>query len=223
MTIGQASVVLAPWIDTVIASYLHRQPDGARYADRINQLPLGGVGHRAGHGVVAGNVGAAGARRSAAGSDSAQNRSAAMTLLLTLPFVFAFIAIPGVLMRAVFAHGAFDSEAAMLAAGAGGLRRFSLPWRDPYHRPTFYARHDTATPARATLIAMTCNIALKFSIRLGFGLGVAVRIGHAFGAWINVAVSDLIGKNRALPAIESSSCARFPPLLAAMACGAGPG
>ena len=45
VTIGAASVVIAPFIDTILASYL---PTGSRtalyYADRINQLPLGVLG-----------------------------------------------------------------------------------------------------------------------------------------------------------------------------------
>ena len=45
VTFGAASVVIAPFIDTLIASYL---PTGSRtalyYADRINQLPLGVLG-----------------------------------------------------------------------------------------------------------------------------------------------------------------------------------
>ena len=45
VTFGAASVVMAPFIDTVIASFL---PTGSRtalyYADRINQLPLGVLG-----------------------------------------------------------------------------------------------------------------------------------------------------------------------------------
>ena len=64
VTVGAASYLIAPFIDTIIASLL---PVGTRtalyYADRINQLPLGvlGIAHR--HGAAAGHVGAAGAGR----------------------------------------------------------------------------------------------------------------------------------------------------------------
>src|SRR5258708_37553496 len=86
----------------------------------MNQLPMGVLGIALGT-VLLPEMSKRLARGDRAGSDSAQNRSAALTLLLTLPFVFAFIAIPGVLMRAVFAHGAFDHEAAGLAGpGLGG-------------------------------------------------------------------------------------------------------
>jgi putative peptidoglycan lipid II flippase len=89
--------------------------------------------------------------------------------------------------------------------------------------PTFYARHDTATPARATITAMACNIALKFVFVWGFGLGVmGIALGTAFGAWINVALLTWIGKSRALLAIEKQFLRALPAaLLAALAAGVG--
>jgi putative peptidoglycan lipid II flippase len=225
VTIGQASVVVAPLIDTVIASLL---PTGSRtvlyYADRINQLPLGVLGIALGT-VLLPEMSARLARGDRAGSDAAQNRSAALTLLLTLPFVFAFLAIPGVLMRAVFAHGAFDHEAAALAGQALAAYGIGLPAMALVRivAPTFYARHDTVTPVRATVTAMICNIALKFVFVWGFGLGVAgIALGTALGAWINVGMLTWMGRNRALLAIEKQFIRALPPaLLAALAAGVG--
>ena len=108
VTVGQASVVLAPLIDTIIASLL---PTGSRtvlyYADRINQLPLGVLGIALGT-VLLPEMSARLARGDRAGSDAAQNRSAALTLLLTLPFVFAFLAIPGVLIFVLISFVSFS-------------------------------------------------------------------------------------------------------------------
>jgi putative peptidoglycan lipid II flippase len=225
VTIGAGSVVLSPFIDTIIASLL---PAGSRtvlyYADRVNQLPLGVLGIALGT-VLLPEMSARLARGDRTGSDAAQNRSAAMTLLLTLPFVCTFIAIPGTIMRAIFAHGAFDTAAATLAAQVLAAYGIGLPAMALIRilAPTFYARHDTATPMRATLIAMTCNIALKFVFVWGLGLGVAgIALGTAFGAWINVGVLTWYGRSRALLAIERIFVRALPvALLAALACGAG--
>jgi putative peptidoglycan lipid II flippase len=225
VTIGAGSVVLSPFIDTIIASLL---PAGSRtvlyYADRVNQLPLGVLGIALGT-VLLPEMTARLARGDKTGSDAAQNRSAAMTLLLTLPFVCTFIAIPGTIMRAIFAHGAFDTAAATLAAQVLAAYGIGLPAMALIRilAPTFYARHDTATPMRATLIAMTCNIALKFVFVWGLGLGVAgIALGTAFGAWINVGVLTWYGRSRALLAIERIFVRALPvALLAALACGAG--
>src|SRR4051812_10065309 len=225
VTIGQASVVLAPVIDTVIASFL---PTGSRtvlyYADRINQLPLGVLGIALGT-VLLPEMSARLARGDVAGSHAAQNRSAAMTLLLTLPFVFAFLAIPALLMRAVFAHGAFDAVAATQAGQALAAYGIGLPAMALIRivAPTFYARHDTVTPMRATVTAMACNIALKFVFVWGLGLGVAgIALGSAIGAWINVAVLTWTGYSRKLLAIEKLFVRSLPAaLLAAIATGVG--
>jgi putative peptidoglycan lipid II flippase len=225
VTFGAASVVVAPLIDFFIASFL---PVGSRtalyYADRINQLPLGVLGIALGT-VLLPEMSNRLARGDRAGSDAAQNRSAALTLLLTLPFAVTFLAIPGTIMRAVFAHGAFDRNAAALAAMALAAYGAGLPAMALVRivASTFYARHDTATPARATVIAIVSNIALKVLFVWGFDLGVAgVALGTALGAWINVGILTWSGRSKALLAIETVFLRSLPPvLLAALATGAG--
>lgn len=225
VTIGAASTVIAPLLDTVLASYL---VTGSRtalyYADRINQLPLGVLGIALGT-VLLPAMSAKLARNDRAGSDAAQNRAAAMCLLLTLPFMFAFLLIPETIMRAVFAHGAFNAQAASLAALALMAYGVGLPAMALIRivASTFYARHDTATPMRATLIAFVVNIALKFALVWHFQMGVAgLALGTALGAWINVLLLTWMGRSRALLAIETLFLRAMPPaLLAAVMAGAG--
>ncbi|HKD47551.1 MAG TPA: murein biosynthesis integral membrane protein MurJ, partial [Rhizomicrobium sp.] len=225
VTFGAASVVVAPLIDFFIASYL---PTGSRtalyYADRINQLPLGVLGIALGT-VLLPEMSTRLAKGDRAGSDAAQNRSAALTLLLTLPFAVTFLAIPGTIMRAVFAHGAFDARAASLSALALAAYGAGLPAMALVRivASTFYARHDTMTPARATVTAIIANILLKVFFVWGVHLGVAgVALGTALGAWINVAILTWSGKSQALLAIEAAFVRALPPvLLAAVATGAG--
>jgi putative peptidoglycan lipid II flippase len=225
VTFGAASVVIAPFIDTVIASFL---PTGSRtalyYADRINQLPLGVLGIALGT-VLLPEMSSRLAKGDRAAADSAQNRAAALALLSTLPFAAAFLTVPGIIMRAIFAHGAFDSAAAdlsavALAAYGVGLPAFALV---RIAASTFYARHDTATPARATVISIGVNIALKLILVWGLGLGIAgVALGTALGAWVNVGLLVWTGRRRGLLRIERSfRRAVAPVLLAAAAAGLG--
>jgi putative peptidoglycan lipid II flippase len=225
VTFGAASIVIAPFIDTILASLL---PTGSRtalyYADRINQLPLGVLGIALGT-VLLPEMSARLAKGDAAGSDFAQNRSAAMSLLLTLPFMVAFLAIPGIIIRAVFLHGAFNTAAAQLATFALMAYGAGLPAMALLRivQATFYARHDTMTPARATVIALVSNIALKLLFVWGLKLGVAgLALGTGLGAWINVLLLTWTGKSRALLAIERQFLRALPvALLAALACGVG--
>ena len=225
VTFGAASVVVAPLIDFLIASYLEVGSRTALYyADRINQLPQGVLGIAMGT-VLLPHMSALLAKEDRAGADTAQNRAAAMTLLLTLPFACVFVTIPDLLMRAVFAHGAFDRQAAALAATALAAYGIGLPAMALIRivASTFYARHDTATPVRATVTAIVANIALKVVLVWGLHMGVAgIALGTALGAWINVAMLTWLGRSRALLAIEKNFLAALPPvLMAAIAAGAG--
>ncbi|HEX3673540.1 MAG TPA: murein biosynthesis integral membrane protein MurJ [Rhizomicrobium sp.] len=225
VTVGSASVFIAPFIDTIIASLL---PAGSRtalyYADRIDQLPLGVLGIALGT-VLLPAMSSRLALDDREGSDSAQNRTAALSLLLTLPFAAVFMTIPGTIMRAIFAHGVFDKNAAMLSAVAlatygVGLPAFALTRIVQY---TFYARHDTMTPVRATFTAIACNIVLKLIFVWGFHLGIAgVALGTSLGAWINVALLVALGRSRGLLRISTDfSRAVLPLLLAGAATAAG--
>ncbi len=225
VTIGTATTLVAPLIDTVLASFL---AEGSRtalyYGDRIFQLPLGVLGIALGT-VLLPDMASRLARNDRAGADAAQNNAAALTLLLTLPFAAVFFVIPDTIMRAIFAHGAFDAHAAALAAVAlaaygVGLPAFALV---RIVASTFYARHDTATPARVTLIAFAANIALKLVLVLGLHMGLAgIALGTAFGAWLNVAMLVWLGRRRALLGVADSFRRALVPIVVAAA-GAGAG
>jgi putative peptidoglycan lipid II flippase len=201
VTLGAASVVIAPFIDTVIASLL---PTGSRtaiyYADRIDQLPLGVLGIALGT-VLLPAMSARLAVNDRAGSDSAQNRAAALSLLLILPFAAVFLAIPDTIMRAIFAHGAFDKSAAELSAIALATYGVGLPAFALIRivQSTFYARHDTTTPVRVTMTAIAANIALKIVFVWGMHLGIAgIALGTSLGAWLNVGLLAFLGQRRGL-------------------------
>jgi putative peptidoglycan lipid II flippase len=220
VTFGAVSVVVAPLIDTLLASYL---VDGSRtalyYADRINQLPLGVLGIALGT-VLLPEMSALLAKGKRSESDAAQNRSAVMVLLLTLPFAAVFLAIPGTIMRAFFAWGNFSTDAANLAGAALAAYGIGLPAMAMVRivGSTFYARHDTATPARATVIAIVCNILLKIALVWSAGLGlVGLALGTSLGAWINVAALTWYGHSRDLLAIEKAFVMAMPPVLLAAA------
>ena len=225
VTFGAASVVISPFIDTVLASWL---ATGSRtelyYADRINQLPLGVLGIALGT-VLLPHMSSLLAKGDTAASSAAQNRSAAMSLLLTLPFMVTFLLIPGTIIRAVFLHGAFNADAAQNAALALAAYGAGLPAMALIRivASTFYARHDTITPARATVTALVSNIVLKVLFVWGLHWGVAgIALGTALGAWVNVGLLTWLGRSRALLAIEKQFLRALPPaLIAALACGGG--
>ena len=185
--IGAGGVQLALFADTIIATFL---PTGALsalyYADRIHQLPIGVVGIAVGT-VLLPEM----ARRLAAGDEkgaaSSQGRAIEFALLLAVPCAAASLVIPELIMRALFARGAFtaaDAAAAgqTLAAYATGLIPFVL--MRSFVAP-FHARGDTTTPVIAALTGVALNIALKVAL-MGPLAQVGLALATAAGAWLNL-------------------------------------
>src|SRR6202140_5091986 len=118
---------------------------------------------------------------------ASQRRAFEFTLLFSVPFVAAFLTVPDVIMRAMFARGAFttanaSAAGAPFAAYAVGLIPF-VTIRSAI--ATFYARKDTATPVKASLTGLTANVLLKVLL-MGSLAQVGLALATAVGAWINL-------------------------------------
>lgn len=203
-TIGSAGVQLSLFADTLIASFLAAGALSVLYyADRLNQLPIGVIGIAVGT-VLLPEMARRIAQGDEAGARDAQSRAVEFTLLLAVPCMVAFLLIPDLIMRALFARGAFtvaNAEAAglTLAAYAVGLLPFVL-LRSAV--ATFLARGDTATPVKAALIAAAVNIALKF-VLVGPLAQVGLALATAAGAWINLALVVWLGVRAGLIAPDA--------------------
>jgi putative peptidoglycan lipid II flippase len=186
-TLGSMGTQVAMFADTIIATFL---PVGALsalyYADRLNQLPIGVIGIAVGT-VLLPEMSRRLTAGDHAGAMEAQRRAFDFTMLFSVPFVAAFLAVPDVVTRAMFARGAFtkgDAAAAgaTLAAYATGLIPFVLI-RSAVS--TFYARKNTATPVKASLTGLAVNMLLKVLL-MGSLAQVGLALATAVGAWINL-------------------------------------
>jgi putative peptidoglycan lipid II flippase len=186
-TIGSAGLQIALFADTIIASFLSAGALSALYyADRLNQLPIGVIGIAAGT-VLLPEM----AQRIAAGDEQGarhvQARAIEFTLLLSIPCIVAFLLIPDLIMRALFMRGAFTATDALaaghtLAAYAVGLMPFVLVRSVT---ATFLARGDTATPVKASLIAVAVNVAFKIVLMAPLAQ-VGLALATSIGAWLNL-------------------------------------
>ncbi|MFL6836779.1 MAG: murein biosynthesis integral membrane protein MurJ [Bradyrhizobium sp.] len=186
-TIGSMGTQVALFADTIIATFL---PAGALsalyYADRLNQLPIGVIGIAIGT-VLLPEMSRRLTANDQAAAMAAQRRAFDFTLLFSVPFVAAFLTVPDVIMRAMFARGAFSkadaaTAGATLAAYAVGLIPFVMI-RSAV--ATFYARKDTATPVKAALTGVAVNVALKVAL-MGPLAQIGLALATAAGAWINL-------------------------------------
>jgi putative peptidoglycan lipid II flippase len=187
--IGAGAVQINIFIDTMIGSLL---PAGSisdlYYAERLYQLPLGVIGVAVGTALLPSL-----ARHVRADDRPAARRLEARaieaSLLLSLPAAIALIVAGAPIMTALFARGAFSAQNALDTAGAlagysAGIPAYVLA---KTLSTGYYAREDTKTPLKFSLITVALNTVFALSFVLIFHLGI-VGISAATGitAWINV-------------------------------------
>jgi putative peptidoglycan lipid II flippase len=143
------------------------------------------------------------ARGDESGARHAQNRAIEFTLLLAIPCLVAFVLLPDLIMRALFARGAFT--AADAAAAGATLRAYALGLL-PFvlmrsATVTFLSRGDTWTPVKALFFAVLVNVALKVALH-----GAHAQVGLAFatsvGAWVNLVLLIWLARRADLFAFE---------------------
>ena len=187
--IGSAGVQIAMFADTIISSLLPTGgPSSIYYADRIYQLPIGVIG------IAAGTVLLPEMSRAISGGAPdaairAQNRTMALTIALAAPFFVAFLAIPDLIMHAVFVRGRFTLEEAHAAARVLGAYDVGLLAivLIASARASFQARGDTTTPMVASLTAVALNVGLKLVLYKPYG-APGLAFATAIGAWINFGI-----------------------------------
>jgi len=203
-TLGSGGTQIALFADTIIASFLTAGALSALYyADRLNQLPIGVIGIAAGTVLLPEMAGRL-AAGDEAGAHYSQNRAIEFTLLLAVPCVAAFLIVPDLIMRALFAHGAFtraDAAAAgaTLAAYTIGLVPFVLLRSVT---ATFLARGDTATPVKALFVSVAVNVALKILLMRDYAQ-VGLAFATSVGVWINFGLIIWYARRAGLIAVDA--------------------
>jgi putative peptidoglycan lipid II flippase len=156
-------------INQLIGQMIATGKEGAvsslQFADRLYQLPLGVVGIAVGV-VLLPELSRALRSGREAEANSIQNRSLEFVLFLTLPAAAALWVLSDELIRVVFEHGAFKpamtaNVASTLAVYGLGLPGFVMI---KALMPGFFAREDTKTPMRFTMISVAVNCALALSL-----------------------------------------------------------
>lgn len=156
------------------------------YADRINQLPLGLIG------MAAGVVLLPEITRSLRGGDEAGakrslSQGLEFSLFLCLPATIAMLVIPREIMYAIFEGGKFTGDSAIsagyvLAAFATGTPAYILA---RVLQPGYFAREDTKTPMRYTIITAVTNMLLVYPLYLLLG-PVGCALATSAAGWLNV-------------------------------------
>ncbi len=189
VALGAGAMQVNLLIDIIIASFL---PEGSLsflfYADRLNQLPIGIVGVAIGTAILP-MLSRQLTDGREADAAATLNRSIELALFFAVPAAVALMIIPGPLIAGLFERGAFDAAdtaktAAALMAYAAGLPAYALI---KVLSPAFFARQDTRSPVRYSIIALVLNVVLNL-ILMGPLLHVGLALATAISAWVNVAL-----------------------------------
>jgi len=123
----------------------------------------------------------------------AQNRTMALTIALSAPFLVAFLTIPDLIMRGVFLRGRFTEEAAATSAAVLAAYGFGLLAVVLIRSAvaSFQSQGDTRTPMIVSLIAVAINVGLKLFLYRPLG-APGLALATAAGAWINVGLLTLL-------------------------------
>lgn len=156
-------------INQIIGQMIASTKEGAiaalQYADRLYQLPLGVVGIAVGV-VLLPELSRALRAGHLREASTIQNRSLEFSLFLTLPAAAALWVLSDEIIRVVYEHGAFNTAMTETVAGILAIYGLGLPGFVMIKalNPGFFAREDTKTPMRFTMISVAVNCALAVSL-----------------------------------------------------------
>ena len=186
-TLGAGVYQVSQFVDTFFATSL---PQGSltllKYADRLNQMPLGIVGIALGTAILpmlARHIHSG----EAAEAQRLQANAVEIATLLTLPAAVALSICAPAFVTALFVGGKMTAAAgatmsAIVVALVCGLPAYVLV---KVFQPGFFSRGDTRTPMYVAAAALVINIGVNFAVVPVYGI-VGLAGATAFTASLNV-------------------------------------
>ncbi|MGB1361117.1 MAG: murein biosynthesis integral membrane protein MurJ [Alphaproteobacteria bacterium] len=171
--------ILATTLSAGSVSYLY-------YADRLSQLPLGVIGIAVGIALIP-MLSKSIAKNDKQETINNQSDAIIFAMFLTLPATVAFIVMALPIISGLFMYGNFGlndtyKTAYALQAFAIGLPAFVLI---KVLSPVFFARGNTTTPVRISILCMVLNIALSIWLMTTM-YHVGIALATSISAWVNV-------------------------------------
>ncbi|MEW5686494.1 MAG: murein biosynthesis integral membrane protein MurJ [Pseudomonadota bacterium] len=184
--IANSATQINIFISGILASQIAGMRVWMNVADRLYQLPMSLVGVAIGVALLP-RLSQALQRDDHDDAQAAMDQGIVFSLALSLPAAAALMALPVYLIDGLFTRDQFTSADAL----ATGQLLFHYGWGVPAFvllrilQPAFFARQDTRTPMRFSLISVAVNIVA--GVALFFAIGFpGVAIATSLAAWISV-------------------------------------
>lgn len=183
--IGAGVVHINLFADIIMASFL---PEGSishlYYADRLNQLPLGMVGIAVGTALLP-MLSRAMTKQDSSESVHLFNRAMEVCLVLALPAAIALSVMPQTLIGVLFERGEFTAADTLITSQVLFCYAIGLPAYIciKVFSTAHWARHDTVTPVRISIVVTILNIVLGIIFMQYLGV-VGLALGTGLVAWV---------------------------------------
>ena len=184
-------------VGTIIASFQASAVSYLYYADRIYQINLAIAGIAIGT-VILPNLSRHIKNNNSLKTRELQNKALELSLFLSLPASLALIVGSEQITSALFGYGSFDKISVSNSAKALFYFSFGLPAFSliKIFSTFLFARNDTKTPFKYSLISVILNItiSLMFFSKIGF---IIIPIATTISSWFNgiILLVFVINKN----------------------------
>lgn len=184
--ISSSALQLNIFISQSIASFIPGAVSILSYAERLYQFPLSIIGIAFGT-VLLPELSKLYKAEDKKAIIATQNNAIKFALLLSLPCTIGIIMLSKEIIHLIYERGAFTSgdtlnTAAVMSAFTAGLPAFILA---KIFTPIFYANHDTKTPMKITIYALTFNTIANIILMQYMGT-IGIALGSSIAAWYNV-------------------------------------
>ena len=190
--IASSAVQINLFISAILASQVAGMRVWLNVAERFYQLPLSLVGVAIGVALLP-RLSTAFQLKDHEDTQGAMDQAIVFALALSLPAAAALMAMPVYLTDGLFARGEFTHA----DAASSGALLFHYGWGLPAFilikilQPAFFARGDTKTPMRFSLISVAVNIVLGVALFYTIGFP-GIAISTAIASWGTVAQMALL-------------------------------
>ncbi len=172
------------FITTILASYVIGGISYLYYADRIYQLPLALIGTAMGT-VLLPTLAKDYEKGNTAIAIKNQNSAIEFCMLFTIPAMLAIIILSNDIIKLLFEHGEFTSEATTETAKALVVFAYGLPAYVllKVFTSSFFAVGDTKTPMKVSAFSLVVNVVISLAFLSHFK-HVAIAIGSVVSSWL---------------------------------------
>jgi len=188
-------------VGSLVASFQDGGQSAIFYSDRINQLPLGLIGIAFGVVLLPDITQKLRKKQNAAAQQSLQT-GMTMAMLIALPAMVGMMVLAEPIIYGIFKGGEFTAA----QAGVAGQALFAFAIGSPAYvmskvlQPAYFAREDTKTPMKFTLVSaavntVLCGIAFWILGKEG-PLHLGCALATSVAGWVNVSLL-LIGLRKA--------------------------